>query len=299
MEREYIFQAFELKSTGTQLPFGLPATLFRKDISKLWGIESPFDVYVVSPKADGLRMMLGCMKGHRGFLIDRAERIVQAEWFKAEADMLLDCEVDGKNIWIFDAIIVNGHNIRKYAYNMRLAAIQSFLTTQIIKPIPHVPQNCILPTRTYSTMGEFNLYVKPIWKLHEIRYALDWQSKMGLPCDGMIFTPLALPVVTYRTFDILKWKDVESHTVDFLYKNGKFHAADEKSNLVEFAPASESATVALLNGLVYECKYTNGRWIPIRIRSDKTTPNAQFTIEQTMKNILENLHLAEVDPSRK
>ena len=293
--REYIFQCLELKP-GNQLPFGLPASLSRNDISIIQALVEPYMPYVCSPKADGKRVYLGHRKSTQGFIIDRAETITSCHWFNTQGDTLFDCEIDEKMIWIFDAIMVNGHSVHKLAYHMRLAAAQSFLSTFLNKPLPIKPECSVLHvSQTITMMHDYNIIIKPIWAIHNMKYAVKWAESMKLPCDGMIFTPLQHPVPIFRSPKVFKWKDPSAHTVDFFIRDGRLYVTDEKSNLVLYAGTVDRT---IENNCVHECKINeHTKWIAIKLRKDKLLPNSRFVVDRTCSNVQENLKLLECYPN--
>ena len=45
---------------------------------------------------------------------------------------------------------------------------------------------------------------------------------------------------------------------------------------------------------VWEFGYRDGKWVPLRERRDKSVPNSEFVVEQTLLNIGESVTLDEL-----
>jgi hypothetical protein len=249
---------------------------------------------VVSPKADGGRAYLGYRRGSaHGFLMDRAENITNCPWFTTPGDTILDVEVSNGRIWIFDAIVVNGHMVHDLAYHMRLAAAQSLLKTFLCERIVHKPKHVVFEIDTIAIRGPYSILVKPIWAVHNMQYAIEWQKEMKLETDGMVFTPLHACVPKYQSPHVFKWKPPELHTVDFLVRSGTLYVCDERGKIVSY---EGRISQTLFENAIHECKWNVDHWVPVKLRGDKSTPNSKFVVERTRECIHENLQLIECRP---
>lgn len=293
MFRDFVMSVYKLKQASSVLPMGMPASLFKKDLPTVWAMTEPYVTYVASPKADGVRMLLGCLKG-QGFMMNRSEAFETAPWFRTEGDTLLDCEVCDKLIWIFDALCVNGHNIIHTAYHMRLSAAAELVGTlsNTFERFRAQPNRSVLPKPGYYTFTPFRMAIKPIWPVHELAALMDWCNHMNIGFDGIVYTPLTRPAPMFRTVDMFKWKPVEQCTVDFLIRRVNathmdLFVVDEKCKEELFARIESNETI--LDGRVYECQWSGRQWCVVKLRHDKKIPNAKFTVEQTCLNISEKL----------
>ncbi len=124
--------------------------------------------------------------------------------------------------------------------------------------------------------------------------------------DGLILTPVDNPVLFTRDNTLFKWK--ETHTIDFLAKVvGKkvnlyyykkvlsvyisFKVESKNYNtIVDFVKDNE----LLSKGVVIEFKIIDDFYEPYRIRSDKNRPNGEITVNNTFKNIKENIKINEL-----
>ena len=316
--RDFVFSEYGLEPDKGPLPMGQPSSLLKSDLPCIRGVDPDHYVqYVVSPKADGDREVLGWFKWKQqrvSFHMNRKGRAkklpITLKFQTADEERqkalymgtLFDAEMvtvgDRVQVWIFDVISINGHNLRDKSYHFRLAGavglLQNLGTNTLLAP------KAVLTVPRVS-VGAWDLFVKPIWALEHLGCARSWKH---LTEDGMIFTPLTKSVSTYRSREVFKWKPVQKHTVDFLVRSipGQpewmdLFVTDEKNQTVPYVRVPLRSDDPLLkSNSIYECRWADSEktWYVHKLRLDKEAPNAKFTADATCQNIAENLSLDDV-----
>ena len=319
--RSLVFKAYGItENTGPEapLPMGLPTSLNRAALPVIWGTAPQ---YVVSPKADGRRVVVGFLT-QTAFTLDRANTGKHfPSWQPHEAawqGTVLDVEwvttpQRRRILWIFDALMIHGHSVRSKPYHHRLAAAQLFLDEWqrarrlSTVPWPHEAPGALPHTGAFLVLDPHTYWsIKPLWYHTEVASALQWSQTLGewLPQDGLVYTPVTRSAPVFRSLDVYKWKPVERQTVDFLVRRVEgdptrmdLLVVDEHNQLQTFASVPlRSDQQELRAGLVYECRWDQGSWVIHLARSDKKEPNAFFTAKRTCDDILENLQWTELVP---
>lgn len=311
--RDFVFSEYGLEPDKGPLPLGQPSSLLKADLPRLRGVDPEHYVqYVVSPKADGDREVLGWFKWKDQSVAfhmnrkGRAKKLPVALQYPKKAlflGTLLDAEMitvgDRVQVWIFDVISINGHNVRDRAYHFRLAGAVGWLQSLMGADTLPAPK-AVLPVPRVS-IGGWDLFVKPIWALEHLDRARAWKH---LADDGMVFTPLTKAVSTYRSREVFKWKPLQKHTVDFLVRSvpGQpqwmdLMVTDEQNRTVPYVRVPLRSDDPLLKtNTIYECRWEGSEktWYVHKVRADKEAPNAKFTADATCQNIVENLALDDV-----
>jgi hypothetical protein len=128
--------------------------------------------------------------------------------------------------------------------------------------------------------------------------------------DGLIFTPVNHHIKLGRDVKLFKWKCDKQHTIDLLlkYEGKKYIAYGNNCNsnyifkIIKPSDESFKNISSFFNkrvklpkeGYIIEFNYSNEILTPVRIRTDKTSPNNKVTIENTLKNIHENLEIQDL-----
>lgn len=326
--RKFIFTAYGQAEPAVvpgrpppPLPMGLPAPLRRKDLDTVWGTGAHYTQYVVSPKADGERVLVGWFrwvggKTDVGFTADRRGGARKIPWpvhAAAFEGTLLDCELIDQQIWVFDAIMVHGHDLRNAAYHARLVAALTFLTQLGARtaPMEAPPATSVLASHALACAyvcpdDRWSVAVKPIWYHTHVVDAVKWARQIpAFREDGLVYTPVTRSVGVYSCPEVFKWKPL--HTVDFLVRavpdspgDMELFAVDEAGVLVHFAVVPLRCAhpeTPVMPGAVYECAWRDNTWVIERRREDKTLPNARFTADETCKTIAENVRFEDLIPS--
>ena len=124
----------------------------------------------------------------------------------------------------------------------------------------------------------------------------------GLAVDGLVFTPLKLPVYVNTHRSLFKWKPSDRCTVDVCMRDGRpFVRATGSQELVELR-AVEGAPVAasgdrLANG-VYECAIElrdDAVHLEPRLRRhDRQEPNTAATVAGTLRSKQQNVSISDI-----
>ena len=113
--------------------------------------------------------------------------------------------------------------------------------------------------------------------------------------DGLVFTPLAGPLVRNRAHDVFKWKPAARQTVDLRFTDAGFAWAEQGAD-APVAGVTVEATGDLSAGTVYELAPSagGGSWSVVRARPDKGYPNDKHTVEATLAHFQENVTIDEL-----
>ena len=281
-------------------PGAQPVSIEKKDNSKLSSYP-----YNIGCKYDGTRFILYLLNdknnNNRNILINRALQFFDVD-IHFENNVYNNTILDGELVkikendyifYIHDAVVLCGSRINKNTHLSRLSDTE-FCVNSYFNKIANNSFNIIV--KKFYKIENFNKFIKDYYE-PEINYV-----------DGLIFMPDSLPVITGTQYSLLKWKQNDKHTFDFLIKEkdkslivevfylGKFiefaKIHYDKIEGKEFIEKTKSLP-NYKNGCILECNYdtTKQNFIPLFIRTDKTHPNSLRTIERTLFNINENIML--------
>lgn len=240
--------------------------------------EETFDtseVYWITPKLDGLRILLYIDRAGIAKLINTKGEIFKSKLsFKMIKNTIFDTEYFNGKFYVFDILKYSGKDIRNLKFSERL---------NIMKKI-----------KFGSGSGSGRNKNKIKFKKH---YPASYEKFLQL-CknlqdkyhDGLIFTP---DTDYYQS--PLKWKKPSMITIDFKIKKlngGKFALLTQKDKIyrskyiVGIAKVSKQDYNKYKSGDIVEFKFIKGRFIPIKSRPDKVRSNATFVINDNLKTIL-------------
>ena len=275
-----------------------PISLEMKDTPKLLQYD-----YKVCEKTDGVRFLLygtNFYNTNRIFLVDRSFKFYQVDNLEFKEHFYKETIFDGElicnndNQWIYychDCICLAGVNVARSQLDIRLEFINKCLNELFIKS------------------DTFQIRLKPFWSFLNFQDYLKYHNTSNHKVDGVIFTPVKLPVSTGTQHTLFKWK--ENHTFDLLVKwvdlNEHRRRYDlfvmDKSKLLKYVSINNRTSKGKKfhndfinispskNNVVIECYYKEERYIPFLIRDDKTFPNSIKTVEKTHLNIQEDIKL--------
>jgi molybdenum cofactor biosynthesis enzyme len=245
--------------------------------------------YMVCEKTDGMRVMLvsTTFEGKKlCVLVNRAFHVEEIT-LNVPRETILDCELVGNLILVYDAVLVKGVDVKKKSLTERLAAASSAI-------------KMVLRT----TKDKYTIKVKKMYPLAEIKTVLE--AKYPYETDGLVFTPINEPVRMGTHETMFKWKPRNTITIDFVVKHtGNFidrgHAGyepvmdmyiadkDKLRSVTIFNPLVQYKELEYYEGKIVECGYGETGWYFIKVREDKTYPNNQRTFERTLVNIKEDI----------
>ena len=234
-----------------------PVSIERKHFKQLLNNR-----YMVCEKTDGIRHFLIREDGDP-YMMNRA-LVKTPVNIRIPKNTYLDGEyVDGNIFYVYDAMMIGGENVCELNLIQRMdKAVELIKKTPVIRGgFKMVPKNHV-PLSDVGTLDPF---------------------REGN--DGLIFTPVDEPV-RYGTHETLfKWKPSEHITVDFMYDRDGF--------LCTQAGAVAKANFRAQVGSIVECKFNEGKWELVKVRTDKTHSNNKRTFERTLVNIREGIKFSE------
>jgi hypothetical protein len=210
---------------------------------------------------------------------------------------LIKTKNDTWNYLIHDCMAYNGSSFLELSHRLRYACIIDL----IVKRYNNNKTDCVnIKTKLFYEYGP------------ELVKTWDHiQKTTENKIDGMIFTPVDRPIVFGRDNTLFKWK--ETNTIDFLvkitktgktskmnlyyykkvltvYKSFKSDSLNYKAT-VDFVDES----IDLLKGVIIEYSISKDleTFTPYRVRTDKSKPNGEITVNNTIKNINESLEIKE------
>ncbi len=303
----------------------MASQLFQKTISSFPGalpVSISHDLlttvafgFVFSLKADGERMFLVFGKGvcymigrdlKTTFIgsIDNKDKEDDSTWYLFDAEL-----VEDKNlILIFDTLVFRSQSVIRLEiahrvemakhYLHRLNVIQVHDSDDYLKM--SLPSNYSFVT---AEIGSCRLQVKPLFTLNHLSDVWNNRDQRlahnAFPVDGIIFTRRCCQYAPFREDDmsILKWKP--RITLDFFvlpFVNdvmlSRNHCVMTEGNVMLCSTENcfslaqfEDDDVVLFTNQIVECWWENMQWLPVKIRTDKKSPNSHDTILKTLDAI--------------
>ena len=162
---------------------------------------------------------------------------------------------------------------------------------------------------------DFRVSIKRQWPLNQLEDLQYYVEHSVLhKTDGIIFTPLSMPYIMGQCDKILKWKPIELNSSDFiaLEHNGVVYLAVRisypKNAMSSNKPPYADIPVSILDGdpstildgidkKIVECSFDveSKGWFPLRIRTDKTTPNAYSTFVKICVSIKDDITVEKLE----
>jgi hypothetical protein len=133
-------------------------------------------------------------------------------------------------------------------------------------------------------------------------YFLDRNQTLPYDTDGLIFTPIQTDYIEYLNkdkdegLDICKWKDVI--TFDFKWGlkgedevSNIYSVDNDKQDIVYNKPFDKENALfeKATPGTIFEFKWDNGMFVPIKSRPDKIGPNYILTINDNWKSMINGI----------
>ena len=286
----------KIKFKKDHFPGPQPVTVELKDFEKLKKEE-----YMICEKSDGERgiiLLININCKPMCFMINRNNEYYFLELsFKKEVfeGTIMDGEIiktkSGTwNYLIHDTFCYNGKSFLNESHRLRYACIIDL----IVKRYVNKETDCLnIKTKLFYQFGP---KIEQTWE--------HIKSTTENTIDGLIFTPVHGPIKFGRDNDLLKWKEI--HTIDLLVKqtSKKISLYYIKSGtLIVFKTfKKESSNFKIIMDylnknkiiidVIIEFKYLNNELFePYRIRTDKSVPNGEITVNNTLKNIEENIKI--------
>lgn len=293
MLKNKIIAAWPVVKNPDNFPGPQPVSMEREYMWKLGKYP-----YSVCEKTDGMRYFLVATDGicamvDRAFRFYRVAMKLDPDYERAlsilDGELVCDKYDSSWTFYAYDAVVVRNQNCAKDRLDQRLDCISKFVSSVAESP--------------------FKIKVKRFWKLRQIEDMLKSLAETPLrhESDGLIFTPSGLPVGTGTQMSLIKWKPSGKHTFDFkvVVKRGPSSTrydlfSSDRGRTVKHASINERTVsgrifhqkyreISTAKVAIVECSYSNGNYVPILVRADKTHPNSVRTVEKTHLNIEENI----------
>lgn len=161
--------------------------------------------YVVAAKMDGTRFHIVCTMLGPGrpaiLLVDRRWDVYQASYVSGPRDLfqrrtVLDAELVGSVLFVFDALVVRGVDVTALDYTERMDAASS----------------CARSLEVGFGVSLVRVEVKPLYATSASATLARLEHLQPGPCDGLVFTPVDEPVRVFTHWTMFKFK--HSHTID-------------------------------------------------------------------------------------
>lgn len=298
----FIEDVLNIKLKNGQFVGPQPVAVEKKDFGTLLSKR-----YVVCEKTDGERYMmilLNVNKKPMCFMINRNNEYFFLNFsFKREVfeGTILDGEMilnknNEHNYMVHDLFTYCGVSFIEKSHDLRYAAIIDFISTRYI-----VNKNS--DSFNIKTKIFYN-YSKELLKIWE-HITNSTENKI----DGLIFTPVDQPVKYGRQEDLYKWKEPGNNTIDLLVKktdnkfslfgskkSGNYLVKIFKENHPNYEIIHDFFLIHVKKNIsIIEFKYStlddDEIFTPYRIRTDKSVPNSEQTINNSLKNFREAINI--------
>jgi len=322
--RTIVLKMYNLPTGMEYFCGALPCSLMRADLDYLYNME-----YMVSEKTDGVRHLMLAYKDEKhaySLLIDRGFRFyytnVKFADFLREGDgTLLDGEIiwepTGFKYYVHDIVCMAGKKqVAALDYKSRMNQVTDILRWGCFPPEDGNEQIMLLPK-----------HIVPLKELSTLWY--ETIPNLAHQTDGLILTPNRLPHTGKKNKLMFKYKRPDDHTIDLQldrrldYCVGEVESLSsrvdglgppysafqlqtwdthERHDFCEISMSPERwAAIGVPNpeqcpGIILECRYNSDRtmWVPIAWRNDKLVPNDIYTIQRTIKTMIEGLTIEEL-----
>ena len=295
-------------SDAVKFPGSQPVSLGRDNMSLL-----KREPYSVTWKADGTRYLLMLMRDG-AYLVDRkfSIRRVQMRFplphkkfgtsvhhcTLMDGEMVVDTDPTTKKqtrrYLAYDLMSINGEKVTQRPFLERLNIIREFVVDARRAFIAQAG-----PSGAYAAHKEpFSVRTKEFHPLQQSRAFVEkFIPALCHESDGLIFQPSNAPYVP-QTYDaLLKWKFPELNSVDFLLRvvrgEGLLFVGEKGGQFARLEDGFITRTDPLesLDGKIVECSYdwNERKWLYMRKREDKDTPNFITVYEKTWKSIQDNI----------
>lgn len=306
-------------------PGSNPMSIDKKDFTRLQSED-----FIAALKSDGVRHLLMLTTKPNSsspiaLMIDRTKKMYEVEiWAKDDffcKGSLYDGElvVEKKELVfvVFDVIMVCGESTINYPYRERMEIVdRTILCVSDCHDNDAIERMIYEETKMVARNNLYGLTINPkrcVPKAYLASLLMDKDTSHHRS-DGVIFTLNTASVETGTTQNILKWKP--SHSVDLLFNivgvKWKMYAnTNNSSDMIDITDTFNGRGVvldttntqlldAVRNRLpcIIECVVTidNERIVltPDRQRSDKNAPNTMNTVDATISNVIEGIHVDEI-----
>lgn len=237
--------------------------------------------YFTTYKLDGLRKLLFITQQENYLISSKMEfqTFTLPKVSKEYNDTVLDGEYKSNKFFAFDILFYKGQDLRSKTLKERLEFLNNVINALKSKKI--ISKEYLSP---YNGLGVCKNFFSLLNK-----YSKEMETG---EVDGIIFTPNT----GYTEKSILKWKPLHLLSIDFkinkvgnelhlLTQNGKIFKPYNKYKNIGKVLLNHEEAKKYNNGDVVEFIFDNGKFVPIRVRKDKTKSNYISVIMSNFKTI--------------
>lgn len=309
-----------LASRRPRFPGTQPFSIMRSELPQLQ------DGYMAALKTDGVRTMLLLARDQHGepraVTIDRMLCMFEVEIW-GDTDFFRGTLYDAELMWqyegtatarlallVFDIFALRGVSCLHETYSTRIALVHSTLLTTV-PPGGDVEQMVLDENKICAQNNNHDLRLLPkrVLSAHCTRELWESRHCVNHLNDGIIFTPNT-PYTDRKTF---KWKT--EHTVDLLFETPQRFFMGGRAGLLRLehlvidgisrrALTEPNQLLDLVVGAaggraIIEClcvvdRPDEVRFVPLKQRTDKDSPNQEHTIRATVQNAIESISCEEL-----
>ena len=236
--------------------------------------------YVICDKTDGVRYVLVCITYEDlkyCFVLDRNLDIYLID-ICIHNDLYKGTILDGELIqeydkswsfYVFDTVMYAGELIKHKTHTERINYVDEFIKNTIYCKPFDVKKKSMKSINTYTVTNEYKT-------------------------DGVILTPVNLPLIFGTNYNMFKWKPVEKNTIDF-YIDSNILYLFSRGEFIQTTNILEKQNESFTYPGIFECEFVSyNKWNILKKREDKSHPNNLFTFNKTLLNIRENIKLEEI-----
>jgi hypothetical protein len=318
-------QLLALPADSPRFPGANPVSMMRRDLEEMR--NTPSIPWLVAEKSDGLRFLLVLTVSPQNepvaLLLDRScgiyllpgavfatglffgGTVLDVE-LVSEAPAEAEAQLLGARptLWVllaFDLLASCGRSLRGESFTERYTLLEELVATGY-KPQLGVDV-CLLRLKEFYPLAQLSYLCSAV--LPQLRHATD----------GLIIMQGSARYKPGMQKTILKWKERQKHTIDFLCHLHKTVEAgrlwmfgiyvqdsEESPVLANYMLVSRAELTQLglreaveLELCIVECAWsdTDG-WRPLKLRHDKAEANSEYTLRKTCENIEEDIRLEEL-----
>ncbi len=264
---EVIAMTMRLAHSDAQKPsfFGMhPISLEKKHLDELDPAE-----YLVSPKIDGVRVMILVLYS-RLWVLTRCMDVFPGAEIAGFDRMLFDCEYspEANVYYVYDCISApHARYVGHLPITERMREVEplGFALHRLFRPQKFLP---------WQDLGE-------LW---------DERTERTCKIDGLIFTPRNAPYRLGINYKLYKWKPADANTVDLQYRRGQLHCRGKG-----FTVMGTAINAGGREGAIYECRpIDTGRFCLVKERPDKPHPNLDWIVYNVLQCAKENLQIEDL-----
>ena len=289
-----------------RFPGSQPVSMDRRNICLLQ------NRYMVSWKADGARYLMYIRGPWQIYFIDRDSAVFEMQGLSfvswrdrarhlvdtlLDGEMVIDREAGGKTTpryLIYDIISLEGGPTLSQDFQSRYDAIMQHLIAPRIESMKE--------GRIKRHREPVGIRRKDFWPSSCTRQLLSdtFRQSLSHDSDGLVFQPVDAAYTPGTCPALMKWKPPALNSVDFRLKITLDELRKKRGDLYiagqiePFAQIELTKELKLLDNAIIECRWNwpqgsglAGKWIFMRLRTDKSFPNSIKTVQAICLSIIE------------